>query len=325
MDKDKIQRIVQSLSEESLDKMIAISMFSSKLRQLNLSDTIETQLHFLSNYREVNSGNLTKKDFCPYQEKFLEKIAAENLMSCHLENQIVDLSPLLAIIAIQRFAINTNDNKYNIKKKSVIQEYYNLLEKSSSLFSCISFPCCAGMAYLSSEIIYLYAGEKYIAVAFPFFLFCFRYLISNFDSILAKQILLATGNEKCLTRIYYIGGIYNVLVKIILISLGKLTAASCIISTTSADILVIVLQMIQIKKFSIQNKTFNKNLIIPFITSMCFVFVIWPIRNLFPELSLGYAVLRCVLSIVICSIFYFFVLFLTKNKVLFDFIKGVKK
>lgn len=132
MDKDKIQRIVQSLSEESLDKMIAISMFSSKLRQLNLSDTIETQLHFLSNYREVNSGNLTKKDFCPYQEKFLEKIAAENLMSCHLENQIVDLSPLLAIIAIQRFAINTNDNKYNIKKKSVIQEYYNLLGQYES-------------------------------------------------------------------------------------------------------------------------------------------------------------------------------------------------
>ena len=132
MDKDKIQRIVQSLSEESLDKMIAISMFSSKLRQLNLSDTIETQLHFLSNYREVNSGNLTKKDFCPYQEKFLEKIAAENLMSCHLENQIVDLSPLLAIIAIQRFAINTNDNKYIIKKKSVIQEYYNLLGQYES-------------------------------------------------------------------------------------------------------------------------------------------------------------------------------------------------
>ena len=132
MDKDKIQRIVQSLSEESLDKMIAISMFSSKLRQLNLSDTIETQLHFLSNYREVNSGNLTKKNFCPYQEKFLEKIAAENLMSCHLENQIVDLSPLLAIIAIQRFAINTNDNKYNIKKKSVIQEYYNLLGQYES-------------------------------------------------------------------------------------------------------------------------------------------------------------------------------------------------
>lgn len=234
-----------------------------------------------------------------------------------ISNSVVQIASSIILVTIPRLSFYWGNDKK--------EEYYNLLEKSSSLFSCISFLCCAGMAYLSSEIIYLYAGEKYIAGAFPFFLFCFRYLISNFDSILAKQILLATGNEKCLTRIYYIGGIYNVLVKIILISLGKLTAASCIISTTSADILVIVLQMIQIKKFSIQNKTFNKNLIIPFITSMCFVFVIWPIRNLFPELSLGYAVLRCVLSIVICSIFYFFVLFLTKNKVLFDFIKGVKK
>ena len=234
-----------------------------------------------------------------------------------LSNSVVQIASSIILVTIPRLSFYWGNNK----KK----EYYNLLEKSSSLFSCISIPCCAGMAYLASEIMYLYAGEKYIAGAFPFFLFCFRYLISNFDSILAKQILLATGNEKCLTRIYYIGGIYNVFIKSILIILGKLSAVSCIISTTSADILVIILQMIQIKKFSIRNKTFNKNLIIPFIVSMCFIFVIWPIRNLFPALSLWYAVLRCFISIVICGFFYFSVLFITKNKVLLDFIKGVKK
>lgn len=234
-----------------------------------------------------------------------------------LSNSVVQIASSIILVTIPRLSFYWGNNKK--------EEYYNLLEKSSSLFSCISIPCCAGMAYLASEIMYLYAGEKYIAGAFPFFLFCFRYLISNFDSILAKQILLATGNEKCLTRIYYIGGIYNVFIKSILIILGKLSAVSCIISTTSADILVIILQMIQIKKFSIRNKTFNKNLIIPFIVSMCFIFVIWPIRNLFPALSLWYAVLRCFISIVICGFFYFSVLFITKNKVLLDFIKGVKK
>lgn len=234
-----------------------------------------------------------------------------------LSNSVVQISSSLILVTIPRLSFYWGNNKKN--------EYYELLEKSSSLFLIVSIPCCVGMAYLSKDIMYLYAGEKYLDGSFPLFLFCFRYLISNFDTILSKQILLATGNEKCLTRIYYTGGIYNILLKAILILSGNLNAASCIVTTATADILVIVLQVIQIRKKSIWNKSFNKNLIIPFIASLLFVFIIKAISFNIPNFTIPFSILRCALSVAICALFYFLVLFFSRNKVLLNFLHGVKK
>lgn len=234
-----------------------------------------------------------------------------------LSNSVVQISSSLILVTIPRLSFYWGNNKKN--------EYYELLEKSSSLFLIVSIPCCVGMAYLSKDIMYLYAGEKYLDGSFPLFLFCFRYLISNFDTILSKQILLATGNEKCLTRIYYTGGIYNILLKAILILSGNLNASSCIVTTATADILVIVLQTIQIQKKNIQNKVFNKNLIIPFIASLFFVFIIKAISFKIPNFTIYYSILRCALSVLICATFYFLVLLFSRNRIFLNFLYGVKK
>lgn len=234
-----------------------------------------------------------------------------------LSNSVVQISSSLILVTIPRLSFYWGNNKKN--------EYYELLEKSSSLFLILSIPCCIGMAYLSKDVMYLYAGEKYLAASFPLFLFCFRYLISNFDTILSKQILLATGNEKCLTRIYYIGGIYNILLKVILIISGNLSASSCIITTATADILVIVLQMIQIRKKNIRNKVFNENLIIPFISSLLFVFIIKAISFKIPNFTIVFSILRCALSVAICALFYFLVLLFSRNKVFLNFLHGDRK
>lgn len=233
-----------------------------------------------------------------------------------LANCVVQISSSLILVTIPRLSFYWGNNRKT--------EYYELLEKSSSLFLIVSIPCCVGMAYLSKDIMYLYAGEKYLDGSFPLFLFCFRYLISNFDMIFSKQILLATGNEKCLIKIYYTGGIYNILLKVLLILLGKLNAVSCIITTASADILVIILQTIQIRKKNIKNKVFNKNLIVPFVSSLLFIFIIKAISFKISNSTVYFSILRCFLSVVICALFYFLVLLFTRNKVVLDFLLGRK-
>ncbi len=234
-----------------------------------------------------------------------------------LSNSVVQISSSLILVTIPRLSFFWGNNKK--------EEYYDLLEKSSSLFSAISMPCCVGMAYLSADIMYLYAGEKYLGGSIPLFLFCFRYLISNFDTILSKQILLATGNEKCLSKIYYTGGIYNILLKSILILTGKLNASSCIVTTATADILVIILQVFQIHRKNIQNNVFNKNLIVPLVSSLLFFFIIKAVSLLIPYSSIPFSVIRCSVCIVLCAVFYFLALFFSKNKVLLHFIHGVEK
>lgn len=234
-----------------------------------------------------------------------------------LSNSVVQISSSIVLVTIPRLSFFWGNNKK--------EEYYNLLEKSSSLFSVISIPCCIGMAYLADDVMYLYAGEKYLVGAFSLFLFCFRYFISNFDTILSKQVLLATGNEKCLTKIYYTGGVYNILLKVVLILTGNLNAASCIITTTTADILVIILQIIQIHKKNIMNKVFNKNLIIPFVSSLLFFLIINMVKYFIPDFSIVFSIIRCSLSIVLCAVFCFFALLSSKNEMLLNFIHGAKK
>lgn len=122
-------QFVDSITEENIDTMIALSQFSSKLYRTNLSDTIEVQLSFLSNYYKVNEDNLNKHDICLYQQKFLDEAAKHIVAANHLEEIETELSPLMLVIAIQRYAQSKNKEKYNIKKKDVIEHYYKLLEQ----------------------------------------------------------------------------------------------------------------------------------------------------------------------------------------------------
>lgn len=234
-----------------------------------------------------------------------------------LSNSVVQISSSIVLVTIPRLSFFWGNNKK--------EEYYNLLGKSSSLFSVISIPCCIGMACLADDVMYLYAGEKYLGGTFSLFLFCFRYFISNFDTILSKQVLLATGNEKCLTKIYYTGGVYNILLKLVLVLVGRLNAATCIITTTTADILVIVLQTVQIHKKNIMNKVFNRNLIVPFISSLLFILIIKAVKCLVPDFTIVFSIIRCTLCIVLCAAFYFFALMFSKNEVLLNFFHGAKK
>jgi O-antigen/teichoic acid export membrane protein len=205
------------------------------------------------------------------------------------------------------------------------EDYYSLLNKSSDTFLAFHTPCCIGLACVSTEVIYFYSGIKYIAASLPLLLFSLRYYISAFDMILAKQVLLATGNEKILTKIYYIGGVYNVLIKIVLIFLGKLTSELCILVTATADILVIVLQLISIKKLGLQFKIFSKSILKYLITSLLFIPVVMIIKYFIHFDGINLILLRTLFSISTCALIYFFILFITKDPVVFGLIKHRKK
>ncbi|MCF0126291.1 MAG: polysaccharide biosynthesis protein [Clostridia bacterium] len=233
-----------------------------------------------------------------------------------LSNSVVQVTSSVILVSIPRLSFLWGNEKKD--------EYYDLLQKSSAVFSILSFPCCLGMAFLSTEIIYLYSGEKYLSGSVVLFAFCIRYLIGNFDSIFAKQVLLPTNNEKSLTKIYYIGGFYNIVLKIILLLAGKLSALSCIISTATADILVIILQIFEIKKYKIKNVVFSKDLIIPFVISAFFSVIIFIIHQfLIPE-NIKNVTLISLFSVIICSSLYFIALLLTKNRILLSLLRSKK-
>ncbi len=229
---------------------------------------------------------------------------------------VVNVTSSVLLVSIPRLSyLWANEKK---------DDYYTLLKRTSDTFMAFHTPSCIGLACISTEIIYYYSGMKYIAASFPFLLFSVRYYLSAFDMILAKQVLLATGNEKVLTRIYYIGGVYNVVIKIVLVLLNKLTPELCIISTATADLLVIALQFRSIKKLEIEFTIFSNTIIKYLITSLLFVPIVIFIKHIIPFDGLKLITLLTIISIIACTIIYAIMLFVTKDEIVFSLINKRK-
>ena len=229
---------------------------------------------------------------------------------------VVNVTSSVLLVSIPRLSfLWANDKK---------DEYFNLLEKTSATFMAFHTPCCIGLACLSGEVIYYYSGMKYIGASLPFLLFALRYYLSAFDMILAKQVLLATGNEKVLTQIYYTGGIYNIACKIVLVLLNRLTPELCIITTASADILIVALQVISIRKLRVQFSIFSWRILKYLAVSILFVPVVLAVGHFIAFDGIRLITLRTVLSVVICVLVYAAALLVTKDNLLYVLVRKRK-
>lgn len=221
---------------------------------------------------------------------------------------IINVTSSILLVSIPRLSFYWGNGNYN--------DYQSLLKKSCSTFLAINTPCCFGLALLSSELIYLYASDKYLAANSTFFLFAIRYFISGFDMILSKQVLLSTGNERHLTRIYYIGGIYNIVIKIILILSKNLTPELCVITTATADIAIIVLQLLQIRKLNIKIPLFSLTNLKYLLSSVVFCILGFLTKKKIPMTDIKSVLTRILIIIPTCIFIYGAMLILTKDGII---------
>ncbi|MBO4859272.1 MAG: oligosaccharide flippase family protein [Treponema sp.] len=229
---------------------------------------------------------------------------------------VINVTSSIVLVSIPRLSyLWANDLK---------EEYYSLLKKTSGTFVALNTPCCIGLACLSYEVIYYYSGIKYIAASFTFLLFSIRYYISAFDMILAKQVLLAIGNEKILTKIYYIGGACNVASKLFLIIVGHLTPELCVITTAIADLVVIILEINSIKKLEIEFSILSKMNVKYLAASLSFIPIVLAIKKLIPFEGFKYITIRTIISISACMIIYFIILLVLKDEFLLSIIRRKK-
>lgn len=132
-----------------------------------------------------------------------------------------------------------------------INEYNSLVNQSSSIFLMLSIPLCFGFCIFSNIIMYLYGGINYINAGPTFALFSLRMLIWVVDYVFANQILFIQGYEAKITTIYFICGGFNVVLKVLLIYAGKLTSETAIVTTAMVEIVLVLLEIRTIKKYSV--------------------------------------------------------------------------
>lgn len=230
---------------------------------------------------------------------------------------VINVTSSLILVSIPRLSFLWANNKED--------EYYSVLNLTTKTFIAFHTPCCIGMACIAWEVIYYYSGMRYIQAGIVLLLFSIRHYISAFDMILAKQVLLATGNEKLLTRIYYIGGIYNIICKGVLVFIGKLTPELCVVTTATADIFVVLLQCYNIKKIGIKFSIFSKDIFKYLLVCLLFIPITFIIKHFIPSMDLVSVTKRTLLVISLCSIIYLSYLLIIKDALVFTIIRKLKR
>lgn len=234
----------------------------------------------------------------------------------NLANTIFQVTSSVVLVSIPRLS-----NLYGKNR----EEYTAVLRKTSTFFLLLNIPFCLGLAIVSPYVMYLYSGEKYLAGTTALLYFSVRYVISAFDVIYAKQVFLTTGNEASLTKIYYIGGVVNIIMKFVLYKTGLLNAGTCIITTAVADVFVITMEIVRAKKLGIFYNAFNKNMWVYMILSLVFVPVGIFANELWPSVNMGNVVKGLAVVIGISVVVYAAGLTVTKDENFFAFFKGLKR
>jgi len=198
------------------------------------------------------------------------------------------------------------------------KEYNKLLLNSSSLFYLLIIPSCIGICLLGNQIMTLYGSVKYIQAGPVLSIFAIRFILNAVDNVFSKQILIVTGNEYLLTKIFFLGGFINLTGNLLLLFFNILSAFSIIITTMIAEIVVLFVEQYYIKKIKINNTAMNKQLIKYILIALfLFYFIIKIIFSnyKFPEIISG-QIIYLGLIIGVCIIFYLITLLLIRDRML---------
>lgn len=156
-------------------------------------------------------------------------------ISLNLSMMITGVVVSIIIVSIPRLA------KYNAEED--FEKFNDLQLKTSRLFLFLVVPISVGLSCVSQSIIFLYAGPKYI-LAVPTMIICsIRILTWTLDTIFANQVIFLKGYELSLTKIYFIGGFFNLTFNSGLYLLGIENPEFYILTTLIAEIIVLMLQV----------------------------------------------------------------------------------
>ena len=191
--------------------------------------------------------------------------------------------------------------------------YENAFETSSSALFFLIIPMCLGIAVLAPEVIYLYAGEQYMAATSILVVACIVRLGISVESVLINLVLYPTGSERSLVKFTFGCGILNLIMNFTLIYLGIFSPFWVLLTTGIAEsLLAFICYVYARRKLKLNISIFTKRNVLYLLLSLTFIPIsyIISIQNFSMLLDIG-------LTIMVCFAVYVGTLFLLKDKNLF--------
>ena len=184
-----------------------------------------------------------------------------------------------------------------------------------------------GLSCVSDEVMLIYAGEKYLEAGFILKLFSLRIVMWALDQLLANQVLFVRGYEKNITAFYFIGGFLNLILNIVLLKLNVVQAEYFVYTTLFSEIVVLIIQIYFITKRNIISiNEILKSYVKYILCAVPFFAITYGINHTLKySLNLNLQFFVRVLAIIVsCVLYYFIIMLITKDKILFVTLDGIK-
>lgn len=189
------------------------------------------------------------------------------------------------------------------------ENYENILKTTVSSLLFIIIPMCFGIAVLSKEVIFLYAGDKY-NIASILLLACIVRIILSIESVMTNLVLYVNNKERKLIKFTFIFGIVNLIFNSLLVVFKVLTPFTAMLTTGIAEILLSTTEYLYItKKLNINISLFTKQNFIYLLLSCLFILIAYIVKLI----NFGFYI-NIILIITLSISCYVGVLFILKDK-----------
>ena len=190
------------------------------------------------------------------------------------------------------------------------ENYVSALNKIISSLLFIIVPMCLGVFILAYEVIYLYAGDKYLACIPTLMISCVLRIFLSVESVLTNLVMYPNNKEKTLLKFSFGCGILNLMLNSLLVIFDVLSPLTAMTTTMIAEIVLIITEYIFItKKLGLNPKFISKQNLIYIILSLLFI----PISLLIKYINFGFYI-NIIIIIVLCVLLYGGVLMLIKDE-----------
>lgn len=197
------------------------------------------------------------------------------------------------------------------------ENYKKLVTELTSVILLILLPCSAGLFVLAKEVILILSGKQYLEAVPVLQIQSIAIIFAIFGGILTQCMNVSLNKEKVTLKATIIGALTNIILNLFFIQLLQEKGAA--ITTVISELVVFLYCIFNFKDIFeyIDKKQILKNLITSFI-EMILIIIFGILINRFTSIIL----LKIVLIMTFSIISYVAILIVSKNNILFSFIKN---
>lgn len=226
------------------------------------------------------------------------------------------------LVAIPYSIINVSIPRLSyILKNEGKEKYIEKLNNSISSLMFVIVPMCLGIFVVAKEVIYIYAGDKYMTAVIPLMIACITRIFISLESVMNNLVMYPNDLENRILKVSLCCGLLNLTMNYILVYLKLLTPATALITTGFAEIIIVLCHYIYARKnMKLNIEIISKRNTIYFILGLLFI----PISLIIRSLNLGF-IITLTLIIMTCSVMYFIVLYIKKDNNLLFILDKLKR